>query len=223
MKRIIIAIVKKAKNNNTMLWNMICLISKMLFNRTQGNVSCENCLMFKSTIKAGNKSNQIMLRGGIFRKCRIIIDGTNSSVIIDKGCRINCTDIILYGDNVHCVIGENVTFNSFTSAESGINLGSGTSLEIGEGSLFSNSIGIYTTDFHKIYDSTGKQVNNNASIKIGKNVWVGMKAVVLKGSMIPDGCVIGANTIVSGKIKEENCVCVGNTSNIIKRNIRWEK
>lgn len=219
----LIGMLKKAKNNNTLLWQTICYVSRLFSVKNQENVKCQECLLINSKIKAGHKTNSIILHGGILRRCRIIVNGTNSTVTIGKGCIINSTDIILYGDNAHCIIGENVTFNSFKSAGTGINVGSNTTLKIGDKSLFSNSIGMYTTDFHKIFDSSGKQVNNDADIIIGKHVWVGMRSLILKGSKIPDGCVVGAGAIISGEIKEENSVCVRNSSNIIRRKIWWEK
>ena len=214
---------KLQKDNNTHLWKLLCSVSALFSAKVKGRVRFKECLLIKSTINAGDKSNTITLDGGVLRNSRIIINGTNSTVTIGKNCVFNSLDIILYGDNSHCIIGDNVTFNSYKSSESGINVGDNTKVEIGADSLFSNSIGIYTTDFHKIFDSTGVQVNNNKSITIGKHVWVGMKSMILKGSMIPDGCVVGAGTIISGEVKEKNAICVGSASNIVRKDIRWEK
>lgn len=136
---------------------------------------------------------------------------------------MNSTDIILYGDNAHCIIGKSVTFNSFKTAGTGINIGHNTTLKIGDESLLSNSIGIYTTDFHEILNTEGIQVNKNKSIGIGKQVWIGMKAIILKGSIIPDGCVVGAGSIVAGVIEEENAVVGGNPIRILKHDISWRK
>lgn len=157
------------------------------------------------------------------QNCRIVINGTNSSVLIDENCRMSSTDIILYGDNAHCIIGKNVTFNSFKTAGTGINISQNTTLSIGDESLFSNCIGIYTTDFHKITDAEGRQVNADKSIQIGKKVWIGMKAIILKGATIPDGCVVGAGTIVASTIKEEDSVVRGNPLRTLRHNISWEK
>ena len=35
-------------------------------------------------------------------------------------------------------------------------------------------------------------------VKIGNNVWIGENAVILAGSRIGDGCIIGANSVIKG-------------------------
>jgi acetyltransferase-like isoleucine patch superfamily enzyme len=54
------------------------------------------------------------------------------------------------------------------------------------------------------------------SIYVGNDVWIGDKVSVLSGSIIEDGCVIGANTVVAGKI-EPYSVVVGNPARVIRK------
>jgi bifunctional N-acetylglucosamine-1-phosphate-uridyltransferase/glucosamine-1-phosphate-acetyltransferase GlmU-like protein len=37
------------------------------------------------------------------------------------------------------------------------------------------------------------------SFQIGDNVWVGTRAVILKGSRVADGCIVGAGSLIAGK------------------------
>lgn len=53
-------------------------------------------------------------------------------------------------------------------------------------------------------------------IRIGKNCFLGCNSIVLKGTVLGDGCVVGAGAVVSGKF-EENCVIAGNPARVIKR------
>ena len=55
-------------------------------------------------------------------------------------------------------------------------------------------------------------------VKIGNNVWIGENVVILAGSEIGDGCIIGANSVISKDIPEKSIV-VGH-SQIIKK---WNK
>lgn len=48
----------------------------------------------------------------------------------------------------------------------------------------------------------------SSPVKIGNNVWIGENAVILAGSEIGDGCVIGANSVIS-RVIPENSVVVG--------------
>jgi acetyltransferase-like isoleucine patch superfamily enzyme len=73
------------------------------------------------------------------------------------------------------------------------------SIEIGDGTLIGANTTIIDTDFHPIksnnrrYDKKGIA---SKPIKIGKNVFIGMNCIVLKGSTISDNSVIPAGTIV---------------------------
>lgn len=96
-------------------------------------------------------------------------------------------------------------------------------IEIGDGSLLSWDIQIMDTDFHKIYTSDNMLCNSPQEIKIGSNVWVGSKATILKGSVLPDNCVVAANALVAKKHSESNVIYGGNPAKIIKTNIHWER
>lgn len=45
----------------------------------------------------------------------------------------------------------------------------------------------------------GGQKSEYGKIDIGRDVWIGAGCRILKGAKIPDGCVIGANSVVTGK------------------------
>lgn len=64
-----------------------------------------------------------------------------------------------------------------------------------------------------------------STVKIGNNVWIGENVVILAGSEIGDGCIIGANAIITKNIPE-NSIVVG-TNKIIKQynagSKKWEK
>lgn len=58
-----------------------------------------------------------------------------------------------------------------------------------------------------ILDSNGHQVrslnrtvgaDNPLNIIIGNNVWIGLNAIILKGSVIGDNCIVAAGTVVKG-------------------------
>lgn len=53
-------------------------------------------------------------------------------------------------------------------------------------------------------------------IHIGKNCFLGCNSIILKGTVLGDGCVVGAGAVVSGKF-EDNCVIEGNPAKVIKR------
>ena len=62
------------------------------------------------------------------------------------------------------------------------------------------------------------QRSDHVPIAIGRDVWIGAGCRILKGATIPDGCVIGANSIVLEKsVLESNCIYGGSPVRFLKR------
>ena len=83
---------------------------------------------------------------------------------------------------------------------------------------------VMDTDFHKIKNIEKSDIINiSKEISIGNNVWIGCRNTILKGSIIMDNSVIGANSLVNKEFKKENVLIAGNPAKILKENIVWEK
>lgn len=73
------------------------------------------------------------------------------------------------------------------------------------------------TDFHFMENVTTHEVNiPTRDVTIGDNVWMAARSVILKGAQIPDGCIIGANSVVTGRYEKPNCVIAGNPARVVK-------
>ena len=53
-------------------------------------------------------------------------------------------------------------------------------------------------------------------IMVLKSCFIGCNSIILKGTVLGDGCVVGAGAVVAGKF-EDNCVIAGNPARIIKK------
>jgi carbonic anhydrase/acetyltransferase-like protein (isoleucine patch superfamily) len=69
-------------------------------------------------------------------------------------------------------------------------------------------VGEYTSirDTTHVYDSNSKQPyvcqpDRSASIEIASNVWIGRGCIILPGTIIEKGVIIGANSVVKGHLK----------------------
>lgn len=70
---------------------------------------------------------------------------------------------------------------------------------------------IMDTDFHEIVNmETGIAYEKTKPIIIGNNVWLCTRSVILKGSVIPNGCIVGAGALVSKQFNNENTIIAGN-------------
>ena len=93
--------------------------------------------------------------------------------------------------------------------------------EIGENSIFADGFCILAGNAHPIFDTVKKNKFPSKGYVIIKNhVWAGRNVLILDGSEIADGSIIGAASVVAGKIPN-NCIAVGSPAKVIKRNRTW--
>lgn len=97
---------------------------------------------------------------------------------------------------------------------------------IGENTCIGGNCKILDNDFHPINmedrikllsDVHGGDSNliPSKEVRIGKNCFLGCNSIILKGTVLGDGCVVGAGAVVAGKF-EDNCVIAGNPAKVIK-------
>lgn len=120
------------------------------------------------------------------RFCRFDLEGNRPTLFIGENCEM--------GDMTHIVAHEKV--------------------EIGNNVLIASKCFISDTS-HGNYKDDGQ---DNPSIPpnqrnmvtkpvtIGSNVWIGENVIILPGSNICDGCVIGANSVINRKIPPNSMV-----------------
>jgi len=77
-------------------------------------------------------------------------------------------------------------------------------------------------DFHLIKTMDGKLLNPTSDIKIGDDVWIGMRTTILKGSKVGNQVIIGSGTLLNKAIPGSNQVIAGNPARVIKKGVLWE-
>ncbi len=169
-------------------------------------------------------NNKINVSKNVDLTCRFF--GNNNEIIIENTPFGQHIDVCIGSDHLTCNdckihIGKNTSIGSlkFMTPLSEDK----TMVEIGEDCMFSVGINFLPSDVHSIVDSNGNSTNIGKYIKIGNHVWIGANATICKNTEIADGCVIGTNSVVSGKFTEPNCVLVGNPARVVKRGIKWDR
>jgi len=104
------------------------------------------------------------------------------------------------------------------SGISGAVLCAAVSIEVGSNTLIGAGAMILDTDFHVFQNG---QWNNDVRhkarpVKIGRNVFIGARAIVLKGVTIGDGAVIGAGAVVVQDVPA-GCLAAGNPASVRPR------
>lgn len=129
------------------------------------------------------------------RFCRFDLEGSKQTLFIGENCEM--------GDMTHIVAHEKV--------------------EIGNNVLIASKCFISDTN-HGVYKGSNQDLPMtepnkrklvSCPVKIGDNVWIGENVVILAGAQIGDGCVIGANSVISKEIPAGSMV-VGNNK-VIKK------
>lgn len=57
--------------------------------------------------------------------------------------------------------------------------------------------------------------SKTSPIKIGNDVWVGERAIILKGVNLGEGCIVGAGSVVTGSFPA-HCLIAGNPAKIVR-------
>lgn len=114
-------------------------------------------------------------------------EGSESSISIGDNCRIN-------GAYIHAK----------------------SSITIGKNCVLAAGITIIDNNGHETY-SKNRTIGSDAPspIKIGNNVWIGMNAIILKGTTIGDNSIISAGSIVKGIFPNNSIIC-GNPATHVK-------
>lgn len=182
-------------------------------------LSINGAMLKKSKIETYGNGNQIEI-GSLTRMTgsSIYVRGNNNKIIIEQENGFEDCDIWVEDDNNEIYIGKHNRFfkNSHLAALEG------KKITIGEDGLFAPNVQIRTSDSHSILDSNGKRVNSADDVSIGNHVWIAAGSVVLKGSSVPDDCVIGINSLVNKKLDEAGCVYAGSPVKKVKSGVTWD-
>jgi galactoside O-acetyltransferase len=110
---------------------------------------------------------------------------------------------IEFGDGVQ------LNNNAFLKSE-------GPGIRIGAGALLGSGVTIYDSDFHDLHPDRRRGGHPRmAPVELGANVFIGDRAIILKGVTIGANSVIGAGSVVTTSIPED-VIAAGNPARVIR-------
>ena len=180
-----------------------------------------NCNWFKLIMKATRVKygKKLLLKG-----TPVIFNKKGATLCIGDNCVIKSsflsnlvglysrTIIVTRTPEAKIIIGDNVGI-------SGAVIYARTSICIGDGTNIGGNVKILDNDFHPI-EVQARLIDDKSKIgtrpiEIGKNCFIGCNALILKGTRLGDGCVVGAGAVVCGEFPP-NSVIAGNPAKVIK-------
>lgn len=160
-------------------------------------------------------------------------EGKNEFELISQGNLKLGRDIaatkcyILLMNNAGCVIGDDTSLPDSDR----LYLTNSAYLNIGRDCMFSSKVVIHVGDGHAIFNNvTGEKINynmqepdnNKLRVVLGEHVWIGYEAVLLGGTNVGNGSIIGARSLVNNSFPN-NCIIAGNAAKLIKKDIAWSR
>ncbi len=151
----------------------------------------------------------VIIRFPFFAFYRVRIIGPGS-VSIDENCRVEKNvfqglTIVSLSKRAKVIIGKDCSLG-------GLTIRCFNEVRIGDGALIANSLiqdvaFCETSMVRSFYDS---DKITPLPISIGKNVWIGMAACILSGTVLSDDCVISVGSFSYNLKIDEYCLVAGN-------------
>ncbi|WP_294819438.1 acyltransferase [uncultured Flavobacterium sp.] len=180
----------------TIEWKLKAALTKLFLK----NIHIGNNVRIDYHTKIYNKGQKIVIGDKVYLRSKdkgyqagmpfpttLLIDVKNAEITIGKNCRIN-------GAYIH--------------AQKGI--------RIGDNCVIASGVNILDSNGHELY-SADRTVGRDKpeEIILGDNIWIGLNAIILKGTTIGKNSVVSAGSIVKGSFPE-NSLIAGNPAKVVK-------
>jgi acetyltransferase-like isoleucine patch superfamily enzyme len=176
-------------------------------------------VMDRSTVRFAGKNNVLFCEEGVrLSGTTIDFNGDNAVVYLCRSRHPYKLSVNINHDNV-LYFGRDNYINQVLH----VILSEQKHVFVGNGGLFSLGIWIRTADPHLIYDeNTLERINPSQSVYIGDHVWIGQSTLILKGTRIDSGSILGGMSVVAGKRLASNASYGGDPCRLLRRGVFWE-
>lgn len=168
-----------------------------------------------------------LARGLLFRRHRAVVGGERLMVygplklsIPHRGAQIVLGERIKLRAHVAFYLDSGdarIEIGSFSGVNRRTEICAKSSVHIGECCAIGWDVCITDNDFHEFEGS-----DSVSPVHIADKVWIGSRALILKGVTIGSGAVIGAGAVVTSDVPERALVG-GPQAKVIRHNVSWSR
>lgn len=136
----------------------------------------------------------------------LVSDNARAGIALYSPCKLRACD------GAQIILGKRVALN-------GVSITSRKRIVIEDGTIIAPNVIIVDTDFHKPWPPEerfyGLGQENDREVHIGKNVWIGMNSIILKGVTIGDNAMVAAGSVVTKPVPA-NTVVAGVPARVVR-------
>lgn len=162
-------------------------------------------LIFDGTLSLGWKNfrkSRLETRFWVGRQSKVIVNG---AFVIYKGSDIRVLD--------NAVL---TLYDGFCN--DGVKIVCSKSITVGGGCVIARDVIIRDHDAHNILSDDYEPAKD---IVIGEHVWIGERALILKGVTIGHGAIVAAGAVVTKDVPAR-CLAAGVPAKVIRENVEWQ-
>lgn len=164
------------------------------FNRLKGKIYEKKFTEIKTGLRIKGLGPKILCNGRLIAGRNLILRSITQPIEISVG------------NNAEIRIGDEVFINT------GAVIAAKKRIYIGDETIIGDQAMIYDTDWHGI---NGKNVNSEP-VEIGNHVWIGARAIILKGVKIGNNSIVAAGSVVTKDVSD-NIIVAGNPAQYIRK------
>jgi carbonic anhydrase/acetyltransferase-like protein (isoleucine patch superfamily) len=179
----------------------------------------KGALLYRTEIEIIGSNCRVEFAPGVrLWNCSITVFGDGATLLVGAGCQLRQARLVVEDDGSRMIIGSKTTMIGPTAVAQ-----EGHLVQIGEDCMIAQYADIRNSDSHSILEeATGQRINPARDIVLDDRVWLGIGAIVFKGSRIGSNSIIGARSMVIGDIPP-NCIAIGTPAKPWKNGIKWDR
>jgi len=199
----------------------IQILNFVYFNYFNRKIDCIDgrLIPYKKSILILDKSSSITINGNLTINANCIKNNGRSTIIrLDKSSVLKTDGNFSIFYSCDIIVFENGVLELGSGfLNSNVKIRCTNNIKIGKNVAISHDVTIMDSDAHNIkYE--GYQMTK--PITIGDNVWIGSRALIMKGVNIGNGAIVAAGSVVTKDVPA-NCMVAGVPAKVIKKNIKW--